>query len=138
MSIAIGIIVASGMSIIGFTSFQASMAVRVTLVATALLWLGFSILRCARAGARPDNSALIILNPLRTIKVPWYEVRRFTLDRHWLSQLTAHVELRDGARIHNWGIAAPNPFVMPNSRSAQRLVEELNDLLETKQAADVD
>jgi len=41
-----------------------------------------------------------------------------------------HVELKDGTSMHIFGIEAPNALTRPRNQSAQRLIAELNEILD--------
>ncbi len=43
----------------------------------------------------------------------------------------AFADLRDGSRVHIWGVQGPNPFFRPRNRDAERTVEAMNKWLET-------
>ena len=83
LSIAVGIIVAAAVGTMGLTA--GDWTVKAVFLAVALFWMGFSFLRCAGAGVRPDNWGVTIVNPLRTIRVPWSQIQDFVLDRHGFS-----------------------------------------------------
>jgi hypothetical protein len=89
----------------------------------------FYLVRLARAGVRIGSDGAHVMNIRRTIQVPWDEIERFSVGPHGLSPKSAFVELRGGERIAIWGIQAPNVVTRPKSRSAERLVEALNEEL---------
>ena len=90
----------------------------------------FCIARLARAGVFTSEEGIRILNPLRTVTVPWKRVRRFTLNRHRGFPGMGFVELLDGEPIEIWGIQARsrNPSAQAH---AQSVVDALNEHLDT-------
>ena len=94
------------------------------LFAGLLLW--FYLFRCARSGVYVDAEGFRILNPLRTSRLGWADVRRFVIKRYGPFPLMAHAELTNDEAIHIFGIQGPNPMFRPHSRSAQNEIDALN------------
>jgi hypothetical protein len=90
----------------------------------------FYLFRAARSGVYIEADGIRILNPFRSVRVPWKEIRYFSLKRYGLFPLTGHAELKDGTSIHVFGIQGPNRLLRPNSRGAQRIIEALNARLD--------
>jgi hypothetical protein len=99
-------------------------------VIIAAAWGAFCILRAARAGAYVTQEGVRILNPLRTRFIPWNRIEGFSLRRWGLAPLMGHVDLKDGTSLHIFGIEAPNALTRPRNQSAQRLIAELNEMLD--------
>jgi hypothetical protein len=131
---AIGIAVVGGVSsILGLAEALSRPEVgaprTVASVTIAVAWGAFCILRAARAGAFVTRDGVRILNPLRTHFIPWNRIDSFSLRRWGLAPLMGHVNLKDGTSTHIFGIEAPNALTRPRNQSAQRLIAELNEIL---------
>jgi hypothetical protein len=94
------------------------------------------LLRVARSGVFLEDGGVGVLNPLRTVRIPWSQIRCFSLKRYKLFPLTGHVELKDGTSVHIFGIQAPHPLLRPRNQSAQRIVEALNERLRQRGSDD--
>lgn len=94
----------------------------------------FALLRLARAGVYADEEGIRVLNPLRTVRVPWDHVLRFTLKASKGFPAVGFAELIDGREIQIWGIQSRS-----GTRAARRIPEEvvaaLNERLATERAA---
>lgn len=103
----------------------------------AILMGYFTVFRLARARVCVLRDGVKVVNPLRTVFVPWHRISRFSL-RTWGLFYTpiGHVDLKDGSSVHILGIGAPNPGTRPRNQSAQRLIEELNDMLTKVRSGD--
>lgn len=97
----------------------------------------FLIFRLARSGVFVYRDGLRVLNPISSRSIPWGGVRTFRLDAWGLFPRMGFVELTDGSAYHLWGIQAPNPAFRPRNRSADRLITELNQLLQDHSEIDV-
>lgn len=93
----------------------------------------FCLLRLARAGVYADEHGIRVLNPLRTVKVPWEHVLRFTLRPHRGFPAVAFAELIDGREIQIWGIQSRSQTV-----AAKRIPQEEVDRLNERLAAERD
>lgn len=102
------------------------------------LWVGLSVggvacaaicLRVAMNGVYPSDTGLKIVNPLRSVFVPWDQINRFTVKTWGIFPLMGHALLKDGSAIRIFGIQPPNVVFRPNNRSAERVIGELNYLL---------
>ena len=80
----------------------------------------FCLLRLARAGVYVKGDGIRVLNPLRTVRVPWEHVLRFTLKPNRGFPAVGFVELIDGREIQIWGIQARS-----GSAAAKRIPEEV-------------
>jgi len=90
----------------------------------------FCLLRAARAGVYVLPEGIRIVNPFRTKFVPWRQIARFSLRRWGPFPLIGHVDLTDHSSQHIFGIEAPNTPTRPRNRSAQKLIAELNQVLD--------
>lgn len=88
----------------------------------------FCLLRLARAGVFAGDEAIKVLNPLRTVRVPWDHVLRFTLKPHKGFAAVGFVELIDGREIQVWGIQARTSTVAAR-RIPEEVVAALNERL---------
>lgn len=94
----------------------------------------FSLARLARAGVYADAEGIRVLNPLRTVSVPWDHVLRFTLKASKGFPAVGFAELIDGREIQIWGIQART-----GTAAARRIPDEviaaLNERLAAERAA---
>lgn len=99
-----------------------------------MLALGaFCYLRLARAGVYADDEGIRIVNPLRTVRVPWGRVVRFNVRRHGGFPAVGFAMLDDGTEIKVWGMQARNGS--PGAiRVAMRLADDLNERLSQARA----
>ena len=88
----------------------------------------FCLLRLARAGVYAGEDGIRVLNPLRTVRVPWEHVLRFTFKPHKGFPGLGFVELIDGREIQIWGIQARSSTVAA-TRIPEQVVAELNERL---------
>lgn len=88
----------------------------------------FCLLRLARAGVYAGDEGIRVLNPLRTVRVPWDHVLRFTLKPHKGFPAVAFAELIDGREIQIWGIQSRSPSVAAK-RIPEEVVAALNERL---------
>ena len=88
----------------------------------------FCLLRLARAGVYAKEDGIRVLNPLRTVRVPWDHVLRFTLKPHKGFPALGFVELIDGREIQIWGVQARSSSAAAK-RIPEDVVERLNERL---------
>jgi hypothetical protein len=88
----------------------------------------FCLLRLARAGVYAREDGIRVLNPLRTVRVPWEHILRFTIKPSRGFPAVGFVELIDGREIQVWGIQARSPSVAAK-RVPEEVVEQLNERL---------
>ena len=88
----------------------------------------FCLLRMARAGVYAGEHDIRVLNPLRTVRVPWDHVLRFTFKPHRGFPGVGFVELIDGREIQIWGIQARSQTVAAR-RIPEEVVAKLNERL---------
>lgn len=101
--------------------------------ALAILFGGFLLVRVARSGVYTLGSGVKVLNPFKSVEIPWLAIRRFSLGRCAFSfPLIGRLELEDGTIVCIWGIQGPNPFVWISRRSADDVVNLLNDELKRR------
>jgi len=103
---------------------------RVAWIIGGLALGAFCLLRGARAGVYVLPEGIRIVNPFRTKIVPWRQIAQFSLRSWGPFPLMGHVDLIDHSSEHIFGIEAPNPLTRPRSRSAQKLIAELNEVLD--------
>lgn len=87
---------------------------------------GVAALRFAGAAAFTAADGVTIRQAFRSTRVPWSEVKRFTLRRRGLFPLIGILEREDGTNVPIYGIQAPNPMTRPGNMEAQREVLGLN------------
>jgi hypothetical protein len=91
----------------------------------------FVLLRLARAGAFVTDAGIIVVNPLRTVRVPWEDVAGFSLKRSGGFPAVGFVDLVDGSRVQVWGIQARS--ASPSARRApEQAIEALQARFETE------
>lgn len=88
----------------------------------------FCLLRLARAGVYADARGIRVLNPLRTVRVPWDRVQRFSLRPHKGFPAVGFAELVDGSRVQIWGIQSRSASAAAR-RVPEQLIEQLNEAL---------
>ncbi len=93
----------------------------------------FCLLRLARAGVYADADGIRVLNPLRTVRVPWDHVLRFTLKPHRGFPAVGFVELIDGREIQIWGAQARSSTAAAK-RIPEQVVAQLNERLAQERA----
>ena len=93
----------------------------------------FCLLRLARAGVYADAEGIRVLNPLRTQRIPWEHVLRFTCKPSKGFPAVGFAELIDGREVQIWGIQARS-----GTPAARRIPDEvvaaLNERLATERA----
>lgn len=96
------------------------------------LLLGFnaSCLRAILARVVARNHDVVVRNVFRTHRFKWSEIDCFTIEPSGLFPLVGVLNLKSGEKRRASGLAAPNPLGRPNNRTAQKLIDELNVLLE--------
>ena len=93
----------------------------------------FCLLRLARAGVYADGDGIRVLNPLRTVRVPWDHVLRFTLKASRGFPAVAFAELIDGREIQIWGIQSRSGTAAAR-RIPAAVVDALNERLASERA----
>ena len=88
----------------------------------------FCLLRLARAGVYADDEGIRVLNPLRTVRVPWDHVLRFTLKPHKGFPALGFAELIDGRQVEMWGVQSRSSTVAAK-KIPEDLVAQLNERL---------
>ncbi len=95
----------------------------------------FCLTRLARAGIYAGDDGIKVVNPLRTVSVPWGHILRFTLKPHKGFPAVAFAELIDGREIQIWGIQSRS-----NTPAAKKVpqqeVDRLNERLATVRRGD--
>ena len=89
----------------------------------------FCLLRLARAGVYVDDDGIRVLNPLRTVRMRWEDVLRFTLKPRGGFPAVGFVERIDGTEVQVWGIQARS-----GTAAARRIPEELVSALNERLA----
>jgi hypothetical protein len=100
-----------------------------------VMW--FFIVRVAFARLYVLADGVRIVNPLRTVFLPWGRIDHFSL-RPWGLIWTpiGHADLKDGTSVHIIGIAGPNPAHWPRQKSAEVSITERNELLSSRRASE--
>lgn len=93
----------------------------------------FCLLRLARAGAYAGDEGVRVVNPLRTVRLDWDSIMRFTLRPHKGFPALGFVELFDGSKVEIWGIQSRSraPSAL---RGNEELIESLNERLAQERA----
>jgi hypothetical protein len=94
----------------------------------------FCLLRLARAGVYADGEGIRVLNPLRTVRVPWDHVLRFTLKASKGFPAVGFAELIDGREIQIWGIQSRS-YTTAARRIPEEVVAALNERLAAERGA---
>ena len=89
----------------------------------------FGVFRLAMSGVFLEEEEIRVVNPFRTRRFPRTEVEGFSLGRWGPFPKIGFACLRDGERVPLFAIEGPNPFTRPRNRSAERLIESLNEAL---------
>lgn len=120
--------------IIGALVREGSAAERWAPVLPILALSAFCLLRLARAGVYADAEGIRILNPLRTVRVPWERLIRFSLRPSGGFAAVGFAELVDADPIQIWGIQA-RVNTVPSRRIPEEIVGQLNARLAAERAA---
>lgn len=105
-------------------------------VAAGIAWFG--IFKAGRVRVCVDIEGIYVFNPLRRVFIPWERISGFSLrTRKFIFTPIGHANLKDGSSVPLYGIAAPNPGIRPNSRTAQQMIDELNQLLREQRAGNL-
>jgi hypothetical protein len=92
--------------------------------------VGFAFFRIRRAGLVVAPDGVTILNPFKTVRIPWQEVGGIELERGAYHTHTT-VRRRDGAGVRVFALGGANPGVRPRSHARlTALVAELQQLVE--------
>lgn len=118
-----------GFLVWAFLANDRSAAARFAGVIVGLGYGGFYSLRLARTGVYPTEDGVTVVNPLSTRRVRWELVQSFGIGRFGLYPRVGWVEEVNGTRLRIWGIQGPNPVTRPKPGQAERMIDELNDLL---------
>lgn len=76
-----------------------------------------------------DSEGISVANPFRTRRLRWSDVAGLSVDRYRFYPKIGVIDLKDGTRIHMWALQGPNPVGQPKDRTAELLVDELNEWL---------
>jgi hypothetical protein len=97
--------------------------------AIAVAFGAFGLGREARAGVSTSRGGITVINPLRTRRLAWDKIERFSLGRSGFYARVGRAHLKDGRVVRLWAIQAPDPAVRPKYRKADEMIRELNTLL---------
>jgi hypothetical protein len=103
-------------------------------VVPVVLLSAFCLLRLARAGVYADDEGIRVLNPLRTVRIPWEQVDHFSLRPYKGFPSVGFAELVDGGRVQMWGIQARS-YNTAAKRVPEELIEALNRRLQESRRA---
>ena len=99
------------------------------LVSCALGWT-YSGHRLAACGALTEGCTLTVRNPFSGPRMlESTDIERFELARWGLFPSMGYVVMKDGARIHIWGIRARNPAFVERDREVENLMRDLAEWL---------
>jgi Bacterial PH domain len=99
-------------------------------IALSALVLVLGYWRCYRAGVYAYDWGIIVVNPLRTRRIPWAAIESFSAGSHAGEYNVAIAHLADGEGVHLSGTAGWAPFL--GKRLAQapvRIAAELEEAL---------
>lgn len=88
----------------------------------------YAAVRGPRCGARLGQQEVTVINPFQRQAARWEDILSFSLGRYGPYPEMGFVELKDGRRIHIWGIQSKNPTFMKDE-GARHLVDRLNEEL---------
>jgi Bacterial PH domain len=98
------------------TSFAGRWAPAAVIVAMST----FVYLRLARAGVYAGEEGIRVVNPLRTVEIPWPHLIRFTARPHKGFPLIGFAQRVDGTEVKLWGVQARS-----GSSGAMKVCEDL-------------
>ncbi len=102
------------------------LAVFVIIVAVASLTF---ITRAGLAAVVTTQRGVRVKNIRRTVVVPWEDVEGFSIGAQGILTKVGLLQRRGHEPIAMWAIQGPNPATRPNNRSAERMIERLNEEL---------
>jgi PH (Pleckstrin Homology) domain-containing protein len=108
---------------------RGGVAPTIVIVAMAL----FVYLRLARAGAYVEDGGIRIVNPGRTIHLPWERIDRFSLRAYKGFPALGFADLVDGERVEIWGIQARKRGET-HRVTPQQAIDGLNERLDAERA----
>jgi Bacterial PH domain len=85
----------------------------------------FFVLRMARLGVFVERDGIRVRNPLKTVSIPWSQVRGFALRRSALGEFGI-ADLHGGRRVRLWGIQPRAGFTSSRDRRAELAIGHLN------------
>lgn len=116
-----------------YTTASWTFRVNELVVAVGMAWFG--MFEAARVRVCVDSEGVEVFNPIRRIFIPWERIGGFSLrTRGLIFGPLGHVDLKDGSTVVMFAIAGQNPALRPSNRGAQRMIDELNQLLRDAQA----
>ena len=124
-----GLAVIVGTLLIVIFSPDTAAPVRILVTAMGIGAGAFEILRVSRAGVIVDSKGLIVRNAFRTRRLPWTNIRDFSVGRHGFHSRVGIATLKNGERVKLWAVQGPNPLVRPKNTHAEDIVRELNHIL---------
>ncbi len=105
--------------------------VRWTFVVLSFAWILVGH-RLARSGAVVDGHTLEVRNPFRSAQVfDSSEIDGFEMGRWGLFPAMAHAILKDGRRVHIWGLQARNPSFVEIDQDIEKMMRDLRAWLES-------
>jgi hypothetical protein len=106
-------------------------------VAQRVIWGAFGLAtsacmyRYAQSNLEARADGIRVSNPWSAFELPWQDIRRFEIGRWKLSSAVCLIHLRDGTVKPAIGVAEGNL----SNGSAERMVAELNDELDSRREA---
>jgi hypothetical protein len=126
----LAVAVTTSTSLIAFTGRQPlSSSARLGIAGLGVGYSAFLVIRAARSGVYADQEGVLVRGLVRSVWVPWSDIRCFLLDKWGFSPLSGYVELRSGRRVHLTGIGELSPLFFPKAHVASILIAQLNEEL---------
>jgi hypothetical protein len=119
---------AAGSVVLAISRSEATTAGRWAPAAVVIAISAFCYLRLARAGVHVEEDGIRVVNPFRTVRVPWEHLVRFVSRPHKGFPALGFAQRIDGTEVELWGIQARGTGV-PAKRVVGDLVESLNEEL---------
>ena len=120
----VGVVFFIGGIFISLTRPDVPLAGRIAPVVVIGLMSTFVIGRLARSGVFVRHDGIRILNPFRTVEIPWEHMTRFTARPHKGFPMMGFAQRIDGTEVELWGVQSRG-----TSSGSKRIVEELVDQL---------
>lgn len=111
---------------------------RITVIVLAAGMAWFGLFEAARLRVCVDSEGVEVFNPFRRVFVSWDRISGFSLrTRRVIFGPLGHIDLKDGSAVVMFAIVGQNPALRSSERSAQRMIEELNQLLRQAQTREL-
>jgi hypothetical protein len=133
VSAAVGIFGAVGLASYALSGGPPRKADIAGLLVIAVLLAGVGVVswRGAVASVRPGPRELVIVNPLRSVRLSWSDIDHFDIGRAGYWPRVGRAHLTDGRVIHMWAIQGADPSIRKDpDRRAGAQVDLLNARLQ--------